>query len=343
LSFDGKAGELVLLDQTLLPGEVRYLRLTRPEEVREAICNMQVRGAPAIGVAAAYGAFLGACRSRAADASGLSRDFQAASGLLRAARPTAVNLAWALERMAVAFRASAHLPRPGLLAALKSEADLIRTEDEEVCRRIGENGLALLQPGWGLLTHCNAGSLATSRYGTTTAPIYLGAQKGYSFRVFAGETRPLLQGARLTAWELHRAGIDVTVICDNMASMVMSRGWVQAVLVGCDRVAANGDVANKIGTSGVAILAKHYGIPFFVHAPLSSIDLACPSGREIPIEERAEEEIAEMWYARRMTPLGVKAYNPAFDVTEGSLITAIVTEEGVIRAPYTESIRTLFP
>ncbi len=241
------------------------------------------------------------------------------------------------------FRANAHLPPAGLLGALKRGADLIRTEDEEVCRRIGENGLALLQPGWGLLTHCNAGALATSRYGTATAPIYLGAQKGYSFRVFADETRPLLQGARLTAWELQTAGIDVTVICDNMASTVMSRGWVQAVLVGCDRVAANGDAANKIGTSGVAILAKHYGIPVYVHAPLSSIDLACASGREIPIEERAQEEIAEMWYARRMTPPGVKAYNPAFDVTDNRLITAIVTEKGVIRPPYAESIRALFP
>jgi methylthioribose-1-phosphate isomerase len=343
VSFDAQAGELVLLDQTLLPGELRYVRLARAEEVREAIFNLRVRGAPAIGVAAAYGAYLGAARSRAADVSGMTRDFLASCDLLKAARPTAVNLAWALERMTRVFRANAHLAPTGLLEALKSEADLIRTEDEEVCRRIGENGLALLQPGWGLLTHCNAGALATSRYGTATAPIYLGAQKGYSFRVFADETRPLLQGARLTAWELHAAGVDVTVICDNMVSAVMSRGWIQAVLVGCDRVAANGDAANKIGTSGVAILAKHYGVPLYVHAPLSSIDLACPTGREIPIEERAQEEIAEMWYARRMTPRGVKAYNPAFDVTDNSLITALVTEKGVIRQPYAESIRALFP
>jgi methylthioribose-1-phosphate isomerase len=341
--FDGEAGELVLLDQTLLPGEVCYLRLTEPEQVREAIYNLRVRGAPAIGVAAAYGAFLGACRSRAVDVPGIYSDFLAASALLKASRPTAVNLAWALERMAVAFRANEHLPPAGLRAALRQEADAIRSEDEEVCRRIGENGLALLERGWGLLTHCNAGALATSRYGTATAPIYLGASKGYGFRVYADETRPLLQGARLTAWELHQAGIDVTVICDNMASMVMGKGLVQAVLVGCDRVAANGDAANKIGTSGVAILAKHYGIPFYVHAPLSSMDRACPTGRDIPIEERAPEEIAEMWYARRMTPLGVKAYNPSFDVTDKSLITAIVTEKGVIRPPYTQSIRSLFP
>jgi methylthioribose-1-phosphate isomerase len=342
VEFDGPAGALVLLDQTLLPGEVRYLRLTQPDEVREAIFTLRVRGAPAIGVAAAYGAYLGACRSRAADVPGIDRDCHAACSLLKAARPTAVNLAWALERMDGAFRANAHLPPLGLLAALKTEADLIRTEDVDVCRRIGENGLALLQHGWGLLTHCNAGALATAGDGTATAPIYLGTRRGYAFRVFADETRPLLQGARLTAWELQAAGVDVTVICDNMASTVMSRGWVQAVLVGCDRVAANGDAANKIGTSGVAILAKHYGIPFYVHAPLSSIDPACESGAAIPIEERAQEEIAEMWYSRRMMPRGVKAYNPSFDVTPASLITAIVTEKGVIRPPYARSIRALF-
>jgi methylthioribose-1-phosphate isomerase len=342
VEFDHAAGVLVLLDQTLLPGEVRYQRLDHPEEVREAIYNLRVRGAPAIGVAAAYGAYLGALGSRAAGVPGIRRDFQAAVHLLKSARPTAVNLAWALGRMERAFEKHAHLPPPAVREALKTEADLIRAEDEEVCRRIGEHGLALLQPGWGLLTHCNAGALATSRYGTATAPMYLGAQRGYNFRVFADETRPLLQGARLTAWELHAAGIDVTVICDNMASIVMSRGWVNAVLVGCDRVAANGDAANKIGTSGVAILAKHYGIPVYVHAPLSSIDVKCESGKDIPIEERAQEEIAEMWYARRMIPPGVKTYNPAFDVTEHSLITAIVTEKGAIRPPYTESIRALF-
>ena len=342
VNFDGQAGELVLLDQTLLPGEVRYLRLTEPDQVREAISSLRVRGAPAIGVAAAYGAYLGACRSRAADAPGIEKDFLAACAMLKAARPTAVNLAWAVDKMARAFRANAHLPPEGLRAALKSEADKIRSDDEEVCRRIGENGLALLEPGWGLLTHCNAGALATSRYGTATASIYLGAEKGYAFRVFVDETRPLLQGARLTAWELNAAGIDVTVICDNMASMVMSKGWIRAVLVGCDRVAANGDAANKIGTSGVAILARHYGIPFYVHAPLSSIDLACPTGREIPIEERDSEEISEMWYNRRMTPQGVKAYNPAFDVTEASLLAAIVTEKGVIRPPYEKTIPALF-
>lgn len=340
--FDHSSGELVLLDQTLLPGEVRQIRLTEPEEVREAIFRLRVRGAPAIGVAAAYGACLAALRSRAQDAAGLARDFRAACELIASARPTAVNLAWAVRRMGRVFEASQSGGKAAVLAALRAEADTILQEDVEVCRRIGENGLELLKPGWGLLTHCNAGALATAGDGTATAPIYLGTRRGYKFRVFADETRPLLQGARLTAWELAAAGVDVTVICDNMSSMVMGKGWVQAVLVGCDRVAANGDAANKIGTFGLAVIAKHHGVPFYVHAPLSSIDLACPTGEDIPIEERAPEEIAEMWYARRMTPPGVKAFNPSFDVTDHSLITAFVTEKGVARPPFEKSIPALF-
>jgi methylthioribose-1-phosphate isomerase len=340
--FDHASGELVLLDQTLLPSEVRSIRLTEPEQVREAIARLRVRGAPAIGVAAGYGVYLGACRSAATDAAGFARDFHAACGLIVAARPTAVNLAWAVHRMARVFDASPDAGRIALLAALRREADTILQEDVEVCRRIGENGLELLKPGWGLLTHCNAGALATAGDGTGTASIYLGTRRGYKFRVFVDETRPLLQGARLTAWELSEAGVDVTVICDNMAALVMSRGWVQAAMVGCDRVAANGDAANKIGTSGLAIIAKHYGVPLYVHAPLSSIDLACASGKDIPIEERAPEEIAEMWYARRMTPPGAKAFNPSFDVTDHALITAFVTEKGVARPPFGRTIPALF-
>jgi methylthioribose-1-phosphate isomerase len=340
--FDHGSGELVLLDQTLLPGEVRFIRLTEPGQVREAIARLRVRGAPAIGVAAAYGVYLGACRSQALDGPGMGRDFRAVCNLIVASRPTAVNLAWAVRRMAAVFEASEHLSRTALLAALRKEADLILEEDVEVCRRIGEHGLELLRPGWGLLTHCNAGALATAGDGTGTASIYLGTRRGYKFHVFVDETRPLLQGARLTAWELSEAGVDVTVICDNMAALVMSRGWVQAAMVGCDRVAANGDTANKIGTSGLAIIAKHHGVPLYVHAPLSSIDLACASGKDIPIEERAPEEIAEMWYQRRMTPPAAKAFNPAFDVTDHSLITAFVTEKGVARPPFEESIPALF-
>ena len=339
--FDDGTGELVLLDQTLLPGEVRSIHLREPEQVREAIYELRVRGAPAIGIAAAYGAYLGACRSTASDPAGIAKDFASACALLRAARPTAVNLGWALDRMERRFRVKKGKPLAEILVALKQEADSIRAEDEEVCRRIGENGLSLLGRGWGLLTHCNAGALATARYGTALAPIYLGMEKGYGFKVFADETRPLLQGVRLTAWELSAAGIDVTVICDNMASMVMSQGRVQAVLVGCDRVAANGDTANKIGTSGVAILAKHYGIPFYVHAPVSTMDAACPDGKAIPIEERPQAEVTERWYTRRMAPPEVKAYNPSFDVTPHALITAIVSERGVIRPPYVEGIRAV--
>jgi methylthioribose-1-phosphate isomerase len=342
LRFDHDAGELVLLDQTWLPNEVRFIRLGDAAGVEEAIARLRVRGAPAIGVAAAYGAYLGALRSAGADGPGIEADLRAACERLNASRPTAVNLSWALRRMTAVFKASVRLPRAALLTALLREADAIRDEDVEVCRRIGENGLTLLKPGWGLLTHCNAGALATAGEGTATAPIYLGARRGYGFHVYSDETRPLLQGARLTAWELQQAGIEVTVICDSMAASVLAQGKVAAVLVGCDRVAANGDVANKIGTSGLAIVARHYGIPLYVHAPLSSVDRACASGRDIPIEERAPTEITEMWYSRRMAPNGVGAYNPAFDVTEASLVSAIVTERGVLRPPFASSIAAAF-
>jgi methylthioribose-1-phosphate isomerase len=342
VSFDEAAGALVLLDQTLLPHEVSYIRLTAPEEVREAISVLRVRGAPAIGIAAAFGLYLAVRGQENREPAALQARFDESCRMLLASRPTAVNLSWALERMSRRWAAGKGLLAGARIASLKQEADAIRAEDEEVCRRIGENGLSLLQRGWGLLTHCNAGALATARYGTALAPIYRGTEQGYSFTVFADETRPLLQGARLTAWELAAAGVDVTLICDNMASLVMREGRVQAVLVGCDRVAVNGDTANKIGTSGVAILARHYGIPFYVHAPLSTIDIRCPNGDAIPIEQRAEAEITEMWYARRMAPAGVKAYNPAFDVTDHDLITAIVTERGVLLPPYEPAIKALF-
>lgn len=216
-----------------------------------------------------------------------------------------------------------------LVELLHDEAITIREEDAAACRRIGEYALSLLRPGMGILTHCNAGHLAVSEYGTALAPVYLGEERGYGFKVFADETRPLLQGARLTAYELHRAGVDVTLICDNMASSVMQKGWVQAVVVGCDRVAMNGDVANKIGTSGVAVLARHYGIPFYVLGPTSTIDKQCPDGKSIIIEERAPEEVSEMWYTHRMAPDDIHIYNPAFDVTPHGLITAIITEKGL--------------
>ncbi|NLJ47810.1 MAG: S-methyl-5-thioribose-1-phosphate isomerase [Treponema sp.] len=339
--LDDDAGALVLIDQTLLPSETVLLRLSSPEEIREAIYSLRVRGAPAIGIAAAYGSYLAIRESSARDWDELAREFRAAKELLASARPTAVNLSWALERMEGRLESLRGRPCGEVKSALRAEAEAIRSEDEAACRAIGENGLSLLRPGWGVLTHCNAGWLATSRYGTALAPLYMGQERGYGFRVFADETRPLLQGARLTAWELDQAGIDVTLICDNMASTVMRRGMVQAVLVGCDRVAADGDTANKIGTSGLAVLARHHGIPFYVLGPVSTIDLSCPTGAEIPVEERPAEEVTERWYARRMAPAQVKVFNPAFDVTDASLITAIVTERGIARPPYGESLRRM--
>jgi methylthioribose-1-phosphate isomerase len=338
IRLDDEAGALVILDQTLLPGTPTYLRLTLVTEVWEAIRKLRVRGAPAIGIAAAYGAYLGIRACPAADWDGLAAEFARVKAYLATARPTAVNLFWALDRMEARLNRAKGESPASVKAGLKAEAYAIREEDVDVCRRIGEHSLSLLKKGQGLLTHCNAGSLGTAGYGTATAAMYLGAQRGYGFSVYADETRPLLQGARLTAWELIQAGIDVTVICDNMASIVMKQGRIQAVLVGCDRVAANGDTANKIGTSGVAILAHYYGIPFYVHAPLSTVDMTCPAGAQIPIEERAGEEVTEMWYTRRMAPAGVKVFNPAFDVTDSLLITAIITEKGIARPPYGQSL-----
>ncbi len=337
--LDREAGELVVLDQTLLPGEIKEVRLRAPRDVREAIHSLRVRGAPAIGIAAGYGAYLASLDIEAEDHADFLRQFRAAADCLASSRPTAVNLSWALGRMVRRAEAAEGLPLPALRAALLEEADAIRAEDAAMCRAIGEHGLSLLRPGMGILTHCNAGWLAASRYGTALAPVYLGQERGCRFRVFADETRPLLQGARLTAFELAAAGVDVTLLCDNMASAVMKKGWIDAVLVGCDRVAMNGDVANKIGTSGVAVLAKHYGIPLYVLGPTSTIDRECASGDSIVIEERRAEEVTELWYARRMAPEGVSVCNPAFDVTENSLVTAIITEKGIARAPFGEAFR----
>ena len=334
--LDDEAGEVVILDQTRLPGETVYVGLRTVQDVYDAIYELKVRGAPAIGVTAAYGLYV--CCRRAGDEEagfdGFLRTFRRLGDYLISSRPTAVNLKAAVERMERRVLAGRGMSREELLDRMRREADAIRDEDAAACRRIGEYGLSLLRPGMGLLTHCNAGHLAASEYGTALAPVYLGTERGYAFRVYADETRPLLQGARLTAYELQRAGVDVTLICDNMASLVMREGKVQAVLVGCDRVAANGDTANKVGTSGVAVLARHYGIPFYVLGPVSTIDMQCPSGDEIVIERRAPEEITEKGYVRRMAPDGVAVYNPAFDVTPHGLITAIVTERGIAYPPF---------
>ncbi|MDR3076077.1 MAG: S-methyl-5-thioribose-1-phosphate isomerase, partial [Synergistaceae bacterium] len=255
--------------------------------------------------------------------------------------PTAVNLFWALDRMESAVTRNKNLPVADIKRLLRDEAIGIYDEDIRVCRAIGEHGLNLIGDGYGILTHCNAGSLATVRYGTALAPLHLGRERGYNFKVYADETRPLLQGARLTAFELVADGIDTTVICDSMASSVMKNGWVQAVMVGCDRLAANGDACNKIGTSGVAIMAKYYGIPFYVCAPTSTIDMNTPDGGGIVIEERSPSEVSEMWYRERMIPDGAGVYNPAFDVTPADLVTAVVTENGVVRPPYPDNLRRL--
>ena len=342
IRYDKEQEELVIIDQTLLPNEERFITLTTAEEMYEAIKLLRVRGAPAIGVCAAYSLYSLARMIREDTPEGFLAKLKEQAAYLNSSRPTAVNLSWALDEMVKTAEAHLDLPRADLLEVLYRKAVDIHEDDIAKCKAISEYGLTLVKDGDGILTHCNAGPLATSRYGTALGPILLGTEQGMKFRVFSDETRPLLQGARLTSYELHRAGVDVTLICDNMASIVMKNGWVQACFVGCDRVAANGDAANKIGTSGVAILAKHYGIPFYVLGPTSTIDMTCPDGDHIPIEERDPDEIKNMWYEKPMALPGVKCYNPAFDVTDHTLITGIVTEKGICRAPYTESLKALF-
>jgi methylthioribose-1-phosphate isomerase len=334
VSLNKNADAVIIPDQTQLPGKEIYLSLTTPEEVWEAIYHLKVRGAPAIGIAAAYGIYVGSRQVKTSSYPVFLEAFRKTKNYLAASRPTAVNLTAALDRMEKVVVSNPQKNIPDIIQLLRLEADAIRTEDAIACRQIGENGLSLLHPGMGILTHCNAGHLAVSEYGTALAPVYLGEERGYGFRVFADETRPLLQGARLTMYELQKAGVDATLICDNMASSVMQKGWVQAVLVGCDRIAANGDVANKTGTSGVAILANYYGIPFYVLGPVTTIDYSCPDGRSIVIEERKAEEVTEMWYAQRMAPADSKVFNPSFDVTPHTLITAIITEKGIIHPPF---------
>ena len=327
---------VVILDQTLLPSEVKYIRLTTIKQVWDAIKTLQVRGAPAIGIAAAMGMYIHMkeCAETSPDYKSFAIAFEKGREYLSGSRPTAVNLDWALGRMAKVLEEKKGESLDDIVKSLRKAAENIKAEDTEVCCLIGKHGAELLKPGMGILTHCNAGALAASKYGTALAPVYVAHEQGMSLRVFADETRPVLQGARLTAFELHRAGIDVTLICDNMAAMVMSKGWVDAVFVGCDRVAKNGDTANKIGTFGVATLAKNFNIPFYVCAPFSTIDPATPTGADIVIEERDGAEVADMWYAKRMAPEGVKIFNPAFDVTPANYITGFITEKGILRPPF---------
>ena len=341
IALDYEAGEIVLVDQTLLPGEVQLLRLSKLEDIWEAIKVLRVRGAPAIGVTAGFAAYLAANAIDTENVPEFFERFEKAASYLATSRPTAVNLFWALDRMMRVAREAGErgTKEDGLSVsavsdikeALLKEALAIRDEDIAICEAIGRHALGLVKPGMGLLTHCNAGRLATVEYGTATSVMYLGHEKGYGFDIYCDETRPLLQGARLTAFELAAAGMKPTVICDNMVSSLMSEGKIDAVFTGCDRVAANGDTANKIGTSGVAIIAKHYGVPFYICAPSSTLDMTTPDGSGIEIEQRAADEVVEMWYKERMAPKDADVYNPAFDVTSASLITAIITEDGVFQ------------
>ena len=332
LSEDEK--ELVILDQTQLPNRQVYLRLHTREELYRAIRELQIRGAPAIGIFAGFAMYVLARQYPREDF--LAR-FREDAEYLNSSRPTAVNLSWALRRMTKTAQESG-----GDLASLRSECQAILEEDIAMCTAISEHGLSLLKEGDGVLTHCNAGPIAPSRYGTAIGPVLLAQERGIRLRAYCDETRPLLQGARLTSWELSRAGVDTTLLCDNMAATVMSQGKIQFCFVGCDRVAMNGDAANKIGTYGVAILAKHFGIPFYVLGPTSTIDRNCPTGKDIPVELRDEEEIRSKWYREPMAPEGVKCFNPAFDVTDHSLIAGIITEKGICRPPFTESLKALF-
>ena len=338
LSDDRKS--IIAIDQTKLPGEVDYIEIKTLDEMYDAIKSLAVRGAPCIGIFAGYCMALLAGTYKDQDSDSFYEKLKKDGDYLNSSRPTAVNLSWAIERQLalVDTAVKSGISTDRIVDRLYSEAVAIHEEDILMCMKIAEQGLSLLNDGDGILTHCNAGALATSRYGTGLGPILLGRERGYNFHVYSDETRPLLQGARLTAFELVNAGVDETVICDNMAALLMKQGKIQAVLVGCDRIAANGDVANKIGTSGVAIIAKYYGVPFYVLGPYSTIDMNTAKGDDIEIEFRDPDEIRSLWYEKPMAPKGAGFFNPAFDVTDHSLITAIITDRGVLRPPYDKSI-----
>ena len=340
LSDDEKS--VIILDQTRLPGHEEYLDIHEEQSAFDAIKLLQVRGAPAIGVFAGYAMYVLAQRYADKPYDAFLAEFRRQAAYLNSSRPTAVNLSWALKRQTKLVEVSAGKSSAEIVKLLGEEAKKIDAENIEMTKKIAEYGVTLIKDGDGILTHCNAGYLACLGYGTATAPIYYGAEKGMKLHVFSDETRPLLQGARLTSYELQKAGIDVTLICDNMASIVMKQGWVNAVFVGCDRIAANGDFANKIGTSGVAILAKHYGIPFYTLGPSSTIDFDTQTGDDIRIEQRDPEEIKKMWYKEPMALEEVKCYNPSFDVTDHNLVTGIVTERGVVYPPFDENLKKLF-
>ena len=336
-----KDGELYLLDQTQLPNEVIEEKQTTIEQVWESIKVLKVRGAPAIGIAGAYGLLVGIKEFQGLDSTAFLAQIEEKAAYLDSSRPTAVNLGWGLRRMVDKAQSISSASTEEIYEKLVEEAVLIHEEDIVCCNEIGRLGAELIDDGVGILTHCNAGSLAVSELGTALAPMYVAHSQGKQFKVFADETRPLLQGARLTSWELFQAGINVTVICDNMAAHIMSKGDIQMVIVGTDRVAGNGDVANKIGTMGVAILADYFNIPFYVACPFSTIDLNTGEGKDIPIEERDPSEVIHFG-EKLVAPENVNVRNPAFDVTPNALVAGIITEKGIIRPPYEKNLRETF-
>src|SRR5450631_3207375 len=331
---------VVFIDQTKLPTEETYVNCTTHQQVADVIRNMVVRGAPAIGVAAAMGIALGVQNSKAENGADLKKEFDQICEIIRQTRPTAVNLFWAIRRMQEKFETLRIRPISQIKQALVEEAQRMHAEDIAANQAMGRHGATLMPSSGGVLTHCNAGALATAGYGTALGVIRAAIEAGKKIHVYADETRPFLQGSRLTAWELMKDGIPTTVISDNMAGVMMQQGKIGAIVVGADRIAANGDVANKVGTYTVAILAKEHGIPFYVAAPLSTVDLATPDGRRIPIEQRNAREVTHIG-GRQMTPDGVGIENPAFDVTPAKYVAAIITERGIARAPYDESLRKL--
>jgi methylthioribose-1-phosphate isomerase len=331
---------VVFIDQTKLPTEEVYVTCTTHQQVADVIRNMVVRGAPAIGVAAAMGIALGVQNSKAENSADLKKEFDEICETIGQTRPTAVNLFWAIRRMTEKFETLRSLPLAHIQRALIEESQRMHAEDIAANRAMGRHGSTLMPSSGGVLTHCNAGALATAGYGTALGVIRAAVEAGKKIHVYADETRPFLQGSRLTAWELMKDGIPTTVISDNMAGVMMQQGKIGAIVVGADRIAANGDVANKVGTYTVAILAKEHGIPFYVAAPISTVDLATPDGSKIPIEQRNPREVTHI-AGKQMTPDGVEIENPAFDVTPAKYVTAIITERGVARAPYDESLREL--
>ncbi len=333
--------KIIIINQVKLPNVIEYKTIDNLEDAYQAIKKLEIRGAPAIGIFAGYTMYILSLKDINLDFDTFYNNFKKNKEYLNSSRPTAVNLSWALNRVDKLVLDNKDKPVSEIVSLLKKEAFAIHNEDIEMCCKICEYGLSLLKDGDGVLTHCNAGPLATS-YGTAQGPFLLAKARGMNIHVFADETRPLLQGARLTSFELQKAGVDVTLICDNMASIVMKNGWIQACFVGCDRIAANGDFANKIGTSGVAILAKHYGIPVYSLGPTSTIDMNCPDGDHIKIELRDPDEIKNMWYEKPMALEEVKCYNPSFDVTDHNLLSGIVTEKGIIYPPFDINLKKLF-